>query len=147
MFHPHPNLMLASAALLTILLAVFFCAPQPLGPDRAMIGFTCFFIQIPRWIFMAGLLGLCVYHGAFTWPTERWAQYLVVFAVHLALGIAAICAALVGMDMTAGVPTFISRSLALATVLIPAMQILFIGWFLHPSLYKNLDRAAVRHIA
>src|SRR5215467_823390 len=110
MFHPHPNLALASAALLTILLAIFFCAPMPSGPDRAMLGITCFFIQIPRWIILAGLLALCVSRGALSWPTERWAQYFLVLAAHFVLGVAAICAALAGLDLTQGIPTFISRS-------------------------------------
>jgi hypothetical protein len=146
MFHPHPNLMLLAAALLTIGLGVFFCMPLPLGPDRAMLGFTCFFIQIPRWIFLAGLLALCVSRGAFTWPTERWAQYFVVFTAHFLLGVAAICAALGGLGVTSGVPGVLSRAMALSTVLIPAMQIAFIGWFLHPNWHRNLDPAAVRHI-
>jgi hypothetical protein len=111
-----------------------------------MIGLTCFFIQTPRWIVMAGLLGLCVSRGTFGWPTERWAQYFVVFAAHFVLGLATICAAIGGLGCTSGIPTVLSRALAAFTVIIPAMQILFIGWFLHPGLYKNLDPAAVRHI-
>ena len=95
---------------------------------------------------MAGLLGLCVSRGAFGWPTERWVQCLVVFTAHFVLGLGTICAAIGGLGFTSGIPTVLSRALAAFTVIIPAMQIVFIGWFLHPSLYKTLDADAVRHI-
>src|SRR5262245_4284949 len=119
----HPNVLLTFAALLTIWLGIFFCLPLPAGPDRAMMGITCFFLQTPRWICMAIVLGFCVARGALTWPASRGLQFLVVFIVHGALGLGAICAGLGGLGVTSGIPHWLSRILALSTVLVPSMQI------------------------
>ena len=109
-FSFHPNAVIGVAALLTIGLGAFYCQPPPAGPDRAMIGIVCFLAQTPRWICMAILLGLCVAKGAFVWPESRATQYLMVFALHLAIGFGAICAGLAGLGMTSP-----SRKLLVAT--------------------------------
>jgi hypothetical protein len=142
--HFHVNGVIAIAVLLTIGLGIFFCMPLPLGPDRAMIGLVCFLAQTPRWICMAILLGLCVANGAFTWPENRAAQYVVVFIVHLAIGFGAICAGLGGLGVTSGMPDWLSRILALSTIMVPSVQIVFAAWFLNPGLHKGLDAAAMR---
>jgi hypothetical protein len=144
-FSFHPNGVIAIAALLTIGLGIFYCMPSPAGPDRAMIGIVCFLAQTPRWICMAILLGFCVAKGAFVWPESRAAQYLILFAVHLAIGFGAICTGLAGLGMTSGVPEWLSRMLALSTVVVPGVQIVFAAWFLNPGLHKALDAAAMRH--
>jgi hypothetical protein len=46
-FTPHPIAALVVAALLTVWLGIFYCLPLPLGPDRAMIGLGCVFLQTP----------------------------------------------------------------------------------------------------
>jgi hypothetical protein len=142
--HVHVNGVIALAALLTIWLGVFFFMPLPRGPDRAMIGLVCFFAQAPRWICMAILLGLCVANGAFTWPEGRAAQYFLVFIVHLAIGFGAICAGLGGLGVTSGLPDWLSRILALSTIMVPSIQIVFAAWFLNPGLHKGLVLPPVR---
>jgi hypothetical protein len=141
----HPNGAVALAALLTIWLGIFFCLPLPAGPDRAMIGLGCFFLQTPRWVCMAILLGLCVAKGAFMWPESRAAQYFVVFVVHVAIGVGAICAGLGGLGVTSGVPVWLTRILALSTVIVPTVQIIFAAWFLNFGLHKGLDTATMRY--
>jgi hypothetical protein len=110
-----------------------------------MIGLVCFFAQTPRWICMAILLVLCVANGAFAWPESRAAQYSLVLIVHLAIGFGAICAGLGGLGVTSGVPDWLSRILALSTIMVPSVQIVFAAWFLNPGLHKGLDAAAMRH--
>lgn len=144
--HLGANILLAIAALLTAWLGFSYLLPLPAGPDRAMIGLGCFFIQTPRWICLAIVLGLCVARGAFSWPGDRAAQYLLIFTTHLLLGLGAICAGLAGLGMTAGVSTAMARILALATVLVPAIQIAFAAWFLNPSLHSNLDPEGLRRM-
>jgi len=144
-FHFHVNAVIAIAALLTISLGIFYCMPLPPGPDRSMIGLVCVFAQTPRWICMAILLGLCVANGAFAWPENRAAQYIVVFILHLAIGFGAICAGLAGLGVTSGLPDWLSRILALSTIMVPSVQIVFAAWFLNPGLHKGLDAAAIRY--
>jgi hypothetical protein len=139
------NLLLAIAALLTIWLGIFYCLPLPAGPDRAMIGLGCVFTQTPRWICMLVILEACVTRGAFAWPEDRNAQYVVVFLVHLLIGLGAICAGLAGIGVTAGVSTWLSRLLALSTILVPTIQIVFCFWFLNPRWHRTLDPMAARN--
>jgi len=146
-FTPHPNIGLVVSSLLTIWLAIFFFMPSPLGPDRAMMGWACILLQTPRWICMAMVLMICVARGAFTWPESHAAQYAIVFAVHAALGVGAICASLGGLGMTSGIPDFLARVLQFGTVLVPSIEIAFAAWFLNPWLRKGLDSGAVRHAA
>jgi hypothetical protein len=143
--HFHVNGVIAIAALLTIGLGIFFCMPLPPGPDRAMIGLVCVFAQTPRWICMAILLGLCVANGAFAWPENRVAQYVIVFIVHVAIGFGAICAGLGGLGVTSGMPDWLSRILALSTIVVPTIQIVFAAWFLNPGLHKALDAGTMRY--
>lgn len=143
--HFHVNGVIAIAALLTIGLGIFFCMPLPPGPDRAMIGLVCVFAKTPRWICMAILLGLCVANGAFAWPENRAAQYVIIFIVHLVIGFGAICAGLAGLGVTSGVPDWLSRILALSTIMVPSVQIVFAAWFLNPGLHEGLDAEAMRH--
>jgi hypothetical protein len=140
------NILLTLAALLTICLGIFFCFPLPAGPDRAILGFACFFLQTPRWICLAAVLGICVAKGAFTWPADRGAQFLVVFIAHAALGFGAIRAGLAALDVTSGILDWLSRILALSTVVVPLMQIGFAVWFLNPGLHKTLDAAGLRNM-
>jgi hypothetical protein len=145
-FTPHPNAGLVIASLLTIWLAIFFFLPSPSGPDRAMMGWACILLQTPRWICMALVLGICVARGAFAWPESGAAQYAIVFAVHAALGVGAICASLGGLGMTSGIPDWLARLLQLGAVLVPSIEIAFAAWFLNPWLRKGLDGAALRHV-
>ena len=62
-FTPHPIAALVVAVLLTIWLGIFYYMPLPAGPDRAMIGLGCVFLQTPRWLAMALVLGVCVARG------------------------------------------------------------------------------------
>lgn len=141
----HINGVIAVAALLTIGLGIFYSLPSPAGPDRAMIGIVCFLAQTPRWFCMAIILGFCIAKGAFSWPESRIAQYAFVFTAHLAIGFGAICAGLAGLGMCSGVPAWLSRMLALSTILVPGIQIFFAIWFLNPNFHKALDAAAMSH--
>jgi hypothetical protein len=142
---PHPNMALAVATLLTIGLGILYHTAQSAGPDRASMWLGCFLVQTPRWIGLALVLGLCVARGAFNWPAERGAQYAVVFLVHIVLGLGAIFASFGGLGVTPGVPGWLSRLLALSTLIVPAMQICFAAWFLNQGLHKNLEPTALRH--
>lgn len=139
------NLLLAIATVLTIWLGIFYCLPLPSGPDRAMIGLGCVFTQTPRWICLLIVLETCAARGAFAWPGDRTAQYIIVFLVHALMGSGAICAGLAGIGVTAGVSAWQSRLLALSTIVVPAIQIVFCAWFLNPHWHRMLDAAAARN--
>src|SRR5205823_1728614 len=127
------NVLLAFAALMTIILGGAFIAPLPLGPDRAMIGLACFFTQIPRWLCLAIVLSMCVHHGALHWPTERAAQYGVVIVMHALLGLGSIACGLAAIGKRyPGVPDWMMWVLMLVPLLVPSMQIVFAAWFLNP---------------
>src|SRR4029453_14865048 len=119
------NVLLLIATLLTIWLGISFVLPLPLGPDRAMVGLGGVFIQTPRWICLAVVLGLCVARGAFTWPADRAAQYLIVFVVHALIGFGWLAAGMGALGSTGGVSQWMARVLALSTLVVPAIQIIF----------------------
>jgi len=109
------------------------------------MGFACFLLQTPRWICLALVLGLCVARGAFSWPPSRGVQFLILFIVHAALGVGAICAGISGLCVTPGVPNWLSRTLAVSTVVVPSMQIAFATWYLNPGLHKGAGATALQH--
>ncbi len=133
----YPNAALVLAALLTLGLGAFYCLPPPQTPDRAMMGMACFLVQTPRWICLALALGVCVANGAITWPANRPLQYLAVFTVHALLGLGAICAGVLSLTETPGVPAWLMRVLALSTVVVPAIEIGL------AALLVNADRPAI----
>ena len=140
------NIFLLLAALATIILGILFAGPLPAGPDRAGMGIQCFLVQVPRWICLAVVLGMCVAEGAFTWPAERPAQYFVVLVTHALLGLGSILCAMVAMDQISGlpVPQWMIGVLTFAPLVIPSTQILFAVWFLNPSLRNALDASTAR---
>src|SRR6476646_9932197 len=135
----HPNAILTLAAFLTAGVGLLFCLPLPPGPDRAQMGFACFLLQTPRWIGLVLVLGLCVARGAFSWPSSRGIQFLILFLVQAALGVGAICAGLCGLCVTPGIPAWLSRTLAASTVVVPSMQIVFAAWYLNPEWRQGAD--------
>jgi hypothetical protein len=134
------------AILATVLLGICFAAPLPPAPDRAGIGLVCFMVQGPRWICIAVVLGMCVARGAFSWPSDRAVQYVVVFAVHALLGLGCLFCGLLSVERWPGAqePEWMLRALSLAPLVIPAGQILFASWFLNPALRSGLDASTVR---
>src|SRR5262245_49755928 len=139
------NILLLIATLATIVLGIFLAAPLPAGPDRAGIGIGCFMLQTPRWICLAVVLGMCVANGAFAWPSDRTAQYVIVLVVHGLLGLGSIACGLAALAGSISVvPEWKIRVLTLVPFAIPATQILFAAWFLNPSLRSSLDATTVR---
>ena len=145
--HIAADVLLVCAALMTILLGGALTAPLPLGPDRAMIGLTCFFTQGPRWLCLAIVLSMCVTQGAFHWPRARAAQYVVVLVLHALLGLGSLACALAAIGKHyPGVPAGMMWVLMLVPLLVPSMQIVFAAWLLNPALRSGLDEATVRTV-
>jgi hypothetical protein len=91
---------------------------------------------------------MCVSQGAFTWPSNRGAQYLIVLLVHTLLGLGSIAcglSALEGLDRVQ-TPEWMARVLTAAPFVIPGTQILFAAWFLNPIFRSAMDAAAVRTV-
>src|SRR5262245_59897416 len=87
------NLLLPLAALLTLpLFPLVDSLRRAAGPDRSGADIQFVFLCVPRWILLAiALMGL-VPRGAFDWiPGPRG---LIVFALHLAMGIVSLGALL-----------------------------------------------------
>jgi hypothetical protein len=141
----YPNILLAVAAVLTIWKGVYVFVPVSTGPD-ALIGLDSLILQTPRWICLAVVLGVCVARGAFAWPANQAAQYVVVFSVHLLIGLGALWVSMAGLRVVGGVPTWMSRTAALSTIVVPAMQILFAAWFINPVFHRTLDAATRRNV-
>jgi hypothetical protein len=142
------NIFLVVASLATIVLGILYSAPLPLGPDRAGSGVVCFMLQLPRWVCLAVVLMMCVAKGAFSWPSDRPAQYFLVLLVHTLLGLGCIWCGLYAMEGFTGIPVpgWMIRTLTCAPLVIPATQILFAAWFLNPALRNALEASTVRMV-
>ena len=88
------NLCLALSVLLTLPLAPFVDSLRRLaGPDRTGAAFQYFIVCGPRWILMAVALFPLVSRGGFDWThASRGVQGVLVFIVHVAMGVTSIWA-------------------------------------------------------